>query len=251
MMMKPTLHYINDNSQKNNLVKNLEGIVIGYHSLSGYLNMKIDKLLFENFEKISKNMIIRFYSFANYTITLGYFQKKVDREILEEYKRWFFINRITGGKAVFHYPKKDLTVSLISSIEAIKKIAPIEKNILESIHFFINDNLWKSINKIDGLMDIPIVSYKENNKLKRFDCFQNPQKFEKVIKNMKVIGTAIKISNNKFIVQANIKLQNIFKIVNQELFIKIQENFIRELKLLGIKIIKERIEELEKIVQFN
>ncbi|MCX7758241.1 MAG: hypothetical protein N2169_01305 [bacterium] len=217
--------------------KKLNIILIEKYSQSGYLNMKIDEFLFENFEKFALNpynsIIFRFYNFANYTITLGHSQNTVNENIMEEYKRWSFVKRITGGRAVFHYPKKDLTLCLISSIQAFEKLnVNIHKNTIRNIHSFINNCLWDSIYpllKNNKNKDIKNVQ----NKYAKFDCFQNIHDFEKVYNNKKVIGTAIKISNQKFIVQANIKLQYMFENISKDIINKIENNFL--CKLIGIE----------------
>ncbi|MCS7243753.1 MAG: hypothetical protein RMJ36_03345 [Candidatus Calescibacterium sp.] len=213
--------------------KKLNIILVEKYSQSGYLNMKIDEFLFENFEKLAINpynsIIFRFYNFANHTITLGYSQNTVDENIREEYKKWSFVKRITGGRAVFHYPKKDLTLCLISSIQTFEKLnINIHKNKIRNIHLFINNCLWDSVYpllKNNKSKDIKNVQ----NKYVKFDCFQNIHDFEKVYNNKKVIGTAIKISDQKFIVQANIKLQYMFERISKDIINQIENNFLRKL----------------------
>lgn len=207
-------------------------ILLKRESLSGILNMKIDEYFFNNFERLfsENSVIVRFYKFCNHTVTLGYSQKNVNEEILKVFDKWFFIRRITGGKAVFHYPKKDLTLCLISSLKNFVNLP--KENKLSFIHSFVNNLLWGSI-EFENIKNKSIKKEKSEKvdyvAVKKFDCFQNPQNFEKTYNGKKVIGTAIKISNSKFIVQANIKLQNIFEEIDNKLIDKIESNFVRKL----------------------
>ncbi|MFN3478252.1 MAG: hypothetical protein ACK4ZM_02655, partial [bacterium] len=76
--MKLSSHYIDEKDIK--LIN--KAFVIAQTSLGGFLNMAIDKFIFENFEKLTKENLIfvRFYTFANHTVTLGYFQNNIDQE---------------------------------------------------------------------------------------------------------------------------------------------------------------------------
>lgn len=217
---------------KKHMLLSTNVILLKRENFSGILNMKIDEYLFNNFERlVSENsVIVRFYQFSNHTVTLGYSQKSVSEEILKIFDKWFFIRRITGGKAVFHYPKKDLTLCLISSLKNFINLP--KENRLSFIHSFVNNLLWSSI-EFENMKDKNIKTEKPEKinyvAIKKFDCFENPQNFEKTYNGKKVIGTAIKISNNKFIVQANIKLQNIFEEIDNKLIDKIESNFVKKL----------------------
>jgi len=206
-------------------------VLFEVESFSGYLNMAFDNLLFNNFEKIfhKDTIIIRFYTFANHTITLGYFQRRINDEVLKLFEKWAKIRRITGGKAVFHHPKKDLVMSLISSINCIQKLIQKNQNIIKEVHYFINNKIWEAIKKeklsetIEFLQNDFNLNSEYNDK--KFNCFSNPQKFEKTYQGKKVIGTAIKISQDKIIIQANIKLQTVFPNLDKSFYYKIQNNF--------------------------
>ncbi|MEN3014634.1 MAG: hypothetical protein ABDH21_01040 [bacterium] len=220
----------------------LDFILIKRNSYTGFWNMKIDGYIFENFEKLVSNpdesVIGRFYTFSNHTITLGYFQKMIPEEIKKEFNKWFFVRRITGGKAVFHYPKKDLTFCMVSSLNILDKLnVNYRTNLIESIHSFISDLLWDSISPlITTLKDAQkqdIQINKSQKKYINFDCFENIYSFEKTYNNQKVIGTAIKISNTKFIIQSNIKMNYLFSKIDEELLSSIENNFILKITTLN------------------
>lgn len=222
--------------------KVLNFVLIKRGSYSGFLNMKIDKLLFENYEKLVNNpeesIIARFYTFSNHTVTLGYFQRIIPEEIKREFNKWFFVRRITGGKAVFHYPKKDLTFCLVSSLNILDKLNIQKGNDkISLIHHFVNNLLWESI--------LPLLKMHTNNqkqedreinyqerKYKSFNCFEKVHSFEKIYNNHKVIGTAIKISNNKFLVQSNIKMNYLFSNIDEKLISSVENNFLSQIMKL-------------------
>ena len=195
-------------------------LVVGIDKFGGYLNMKIDEYLFNNFDNYFNNCIIlRFYQFSNNTITIGKLQK-ITSDIINQNKNYLIVRRITGGKAVYHLPNKDLTFSLISNLEIFKLIKNTNENILRFIHKFFNNLLKETI--IDtiniNLDSLKFYNLNLKNNLKnknihnRFDCFANPMDFELIYNNQKIVGTAIKIDINKFILQANLKLYLIDKI---------------------------------------
>jgi len=212
-------------------------LIFELESFGGFLNMSFDNLLFNNFEKIfDKNtIVIRFFTFVNHTITLGYSQKRIDEEILKNTQKWFKVRRITGGKAVFHYPKKDLVISIITLTESIQKLINKHSNLINETHEFVNQKIWKAIEKTinSNNSNKEYTKNQELNqelnyaeKLKEFNCFLNPQKFETIHQGKKIVGTAIKISQNKIIIQANVKIQLLIPSVNKDIHKKLQTQFI-------------------------
>ena len=224
-------------------------LVINIGNFSGIMNMKIDNWIYENSKLFIKNLeeelIVRFYNFTNHTVTLGYFQKNAINEIknIDEYKNWSIVRRITGGKAVFHYPKKDLVLCAVGYTKILEKIDNLfnlNHNKINKVHTFFNNILWESVipqNNYHELIKNYTLIQSENNiqqTIKKLDCFQNSLSFEKTFEGKKIIGTAIKISqtndSEKFILQANIKLQNLYNQINREVFKNIKNNFINHFK---------------------
>lgn len=229
--------YFKDNLFLEKISTNKEDInifKIDFIKLGGFLQMKIDEYLFKNLEYLNNYLnnilLIRFYQFSNNTITIGKLQK-INEEIIKENIGYLIVRRITGGKAVYHLPKKDLTFSIIANTNIFRKINVSNENILKFIHKFFN-NLVKEIlvslnmdlNKFNTSLN---KEYSNNERLARFDCFAKPMDFELVYNNQKILGTAIKIdNNNKFILQANIKLYLINEsLIKQEFINKFIELF--------------------------
>jgi lipoate-protein ligase A len=196
--------------------ENINLFILEFSKLGGFLHMKIDEFLFKNLDYINDYfnnvLLIRFYQFSNNTITIGKLQK-IDQEIINKNRNYLIVRRITGGKAVYHLPKKDLTFSVIGNTIIFKKINFNKENILNFIHQFFNKTVKDTLtslniklyNKLDNLI-IEGNNRKIDENLKKFDCFANPMSFELTYNNQKIVGSAIKIANNKFILQANIKL---------------------------------------------
>lgn len=223
--------------------------MIDFIRLGGYLQMKIDEYLFKNFEYfnyyLNNVLLARFYQFSNNTITIGRFQK-INEEIIKENKEYLIVKRITGGKAVYHIPKKDLTFSIIANTNIFKKINFNNENTLNFIHKFFNNLVKETLISLN--IDSNKLSFfdknnstKEDNNIKgRFDCFASPMDFELVYNNQKIVGTAIKIDNNKFILQANIKLYLVSEsLINQEFINKfIQTFYINLYKIFSKNLLK-------------
>ncbi len=214
--------------------RDLNIFIIDFTKLGGFLQMKIDEYLFKNFDYFNNYLndilLIRFYQFSNNTITIGKLQK-INEEIIKENKEYLIVRRITGGKAVYHIPKKDLTFSVIANTNIFKKINFNNENILNFIHKFFNNLVKETLFSLNINLNKSDTLNKENKdilneRLMRFDCFAKPMDFELVYNNQKIVGTAIKIDNTKFILQANIKLYLINEsIINQEFIDKFIQIF--------------------------
>lgn len=192
--------------------ENINIFIINFSKFGGFLHMKIDEFLFKNLNYLNNYLdnilLIRFYLFSNNTITIGKLQK-INQDIINQNKNYLIVKRITGGKAVYHLPKKDLTFSVIANTNILKKLNIKNENILTFIHSFFNNIVKETLISLN----IRIEDNKLSNKDKlvsinvdKFDCFAKPMDFELVYNNKKIVGSAIKIDNNKFILQANIKL---------------------------------------------
>ncbi|MGC8734382.1 MAG: lipoyl protein ligase domain-containing protein [bacterium] len=214
------------------LNKNKENInifIMNFSKLGGFLHMKIDEFLFKNLDYLNNYLdnvlLIRFYQFSNNTITVGRLQK-ITQDIINQNKDYLIVKRITGGKAVYHLPKKDLTFSVIANTNIFKKLNTKNQNILIFIHSFFNNIVKETLISLNINLDNNRGpnNFKSFN-IDKFDCFARPMDFELVYNNKKIVGSAVKIDNNKFILQANIKLYLIDNSLSDPKFI---DKFINE-----------------------
>jgi lipoate-protein ligase A len=90
-------------------------------------NMALDELLLNSAPEIGPT--IRFYRFSPSAITIGYFQRVEETVNLDEVRKLGigFVRRATGGGAVYHDERGELTYSVVlpareSVLESFKKI---------------------------------------------------------------------------------------------------------------------------------
>ena len=75
----------------------------------GAWNMAVDHALLESANKTGR-ISVRFYSWANPTLTLGYFQKHLERNGHQPSQNCTLVRRSTGGGAILH--DQEITYSL-------------------------------------------------------------------------------------------------------------------------------------------
>jgi len=102
--------------------------VVGLETHDAYMNMAIDEAVSEGIRNGSSLPTIRFYTWKPGAVSIGYFQSAKEDVNLEVCRELGidYIRRWTGGGAVYHDPKGEITYSVI----APEGIFP--RNIIES-----------------------------------------------------------------------------------------------------------------------
>ncbi len=173
--------------------------IIDSTPLRGSLNMAVDDYLFQSLTDAPMTYL-RFYSWKNPTVSLGYSQKR--REVVnEDYCREQgidIVRRITGGKLVLH--SKEVTYCICSSDKELftTTISESYKRISEALIFGL---------KAMGMA--PLLAEKSNPAYIRgnLPCFSYPAKNEIKVAGKKVIGSAQKRIGDKFLQHGSIPLK--------------------------------------------
>lgn len=167
--------------------------------LRGSWNMAVDDYFFQLLTDTPKTYL-RFYSWKNPTVSLGYSQKR--REVVnEDYCREQgidIVRRITGGKLVLH--SKEVTYCICSS----------DRELFTNT---INES-YKRISKalISGLKAMGMAPYLAETSNPAYlkgnlPCFSYPAKDEIKIAGKKIIGSAQKRIGDKFLQHGSIPLK--------------------------------------------
>ncbi len=167
--------------------------------LKGSWNMAVDDFLFNSLSE-NPETCLRFYSWKNPTVSLGYSQS-VKRVVNRDFcrKRGIeIVRRITGGKLVLHH--KEATYSICSSDTELFSVTLADSYRLISEALM---NGLKNMGLAPRLATAPPVSYVKGN----LPCFSYPAKNEIEIKGMKIVGSAQKRRGKKFLQHGSLPLE--------------------------------------------
>ncbi len=202
---------------------------------NGTFNMDSDeyllkKLLDDDFEF----PVLRFYSWSEKTISIGYNQCTQNNINLPHVKR------ITGGQAVFHdLQENELTYSFLI------KTKQNPKNLYSELGKIFIEALGKYSLKAG-------FGYSNIDYTKSFNCFESMTEADIVVNNIKVIGSAQRIkrkivdgTRNQYILQhGSIKLDKIRDISGMKITQEMLRNDLKE-----IFINKYNIELIPQVIQ--
>ena len=140
-------------------------------------NMAIDVVLAE----MASQPLLRLYSWARPTISLGKHQKRVELNI--EYMEKAGIEcvvRPTGGRAVLHWDELTYAFMVPSSHELAKKN-------LEDFHRTISERIFLALRKLD----LPVeMEPRKGQVTKSPACFESPSMYEITLNGKKLVGSA-------------------------------------------------------------
>lgn len=174
---------------------------------SAAFNMAADQFLLDQCLS-SSTVYVRFYFWANPTITLGYMQKSADvldlRRIERDQICW--IKRPTGGRAVLH--DKDLTYSCIFPNNLVSMGSTVKES-----YRIITECL------LSGLLSLGIPcqthdSYEDFLNLKRevkLPCFLAPNRDEIMVNGKKLVGSAQRRSTKGVLQHGSIPFSTDFR----------------------------------------
>lgn len=213
---------------------------------TGSLNMSIDKNLLEDSKK-RNSVNLRFYLWSSPTISFGKNQRAEEIVEFEECKKHNIdlVKRPTGGRALLHH--KELTYCFTGPLDG--KVFP--KNFQEN-YKLISKGLLKALE----FFKIPAEIKKQNthyrtSPLNSLPCFVEAAPGEIVVDNKKIVGSAMLIEEDFFLIHGSIifnfdeKLQKkCFKNSEKLLFSKL-EDFLNPMPVwyLFLKYFKRGFEE--------
>ncbi|MBU0581390.1 MAG: lipoate--protein ligase family protein [Candidatus Margulisbacteria bacterium] len=173
--------------------------------------MQKDEDLFLKAEHKDLQPTLRIYQWQPQCISLGYSQKSEKLLNLEECKNqgWDIVQRLTGGGIVFHNID-EITYSLFLPKDHPK----LPKGIIPCCNF-ISEILVKTLKDI-GIKQASIAA-KQNlgsNKGSAV-CFSRPTKYEIMVDNQKIIGSAQKQGKRTLLQHGSICIRkNLYKTAN-------------------------------------
>ena len=164
----------------------------------GSWNMAVDDYLFRNLDDRPQTFL-RFYTWKKPTVSLGYSQKS-EKVLNEEFCRKNdieVVRRITGGKLVLHF--REVTYSICSSD------TKLFTNTLKGSYRLISEALITGLREMGinaSLSTPPPSAYIQGD----LPCFSYPAENEIEVKGRKVVGSAQKRKNSKFLQHGSIPL---------------------------------------------
>lgn len=169
--------------------------------LAGQMNMAIDQDILNAVNAGESGPVLRFYRWIEPTISLGYFQKETEVELLDEQLRNLpVVRRITGGGAILH--DKELTYSLTVPLEASAAVNDLYSLVHDIIIDQLND---KGINAgYRGFSDTG------NSQRGPFFCFARNHSLDIVTSNGKILGSAQRRLKNAVLQHGSLILEKSF-----------------------------------------
>jgi lipoate-protein ligase A len=191
--------------------------------LEGSWNMAVDEFLFLSLTE-KPHTVLRFYTWKNPTVSLGYSQKVLEVADVEFCKKngIDIVRRMTGGKLVLHH--KEVTYSLTSSD------SEIFTSTLNDSYRFVSEALMEGLKKL-GLA--PTLASPAPQKYVRgnLPCFSYPSRNEVEVAGKKIIGSAQKRVGKNFIQHGSIPLEEHDNLLSSISFLERVEEDVRMISL--------------------
>lgn len=168
------------------------------------LNMAIDEVLLRQMKTVDTRPILRFYTWSEPAISVGYFQDVMSDFDLSlcERRGWQVVRRLTGGRAVFH--DHELTYSVFLPLS----MPGLAHDLLGSYRY-ISQGLLLGLQNL-GVEAEMVSLHKRKAKRKSSmaqkspDCFASPSWYEISAQGKKVVGSAQKRLPQGFLQQGSI-----------------------------------------------
>ncbi len=161
----------------------------------GGRNMAVDEALLKSADETGQTTL-RFYQWAAPTLSLGYFQKSVDRRLHLPSSQSVWVRRSSGGGAILH--DHELTYSL--ALPGTNRWSSKHNDLYGSVHsaivkflnehgvlahqFEVNDEFSVNSGRVETTDDIPFEHQK------RFLCFQRRTAGDIILNGCKIGGSA-------------------------------------------------------------
>jgi lipoyl(octanoyl) transferase len=171
--------------------------------MSGLENMQKDEEFFAKAEKGELEPTLRIYQWQPQCITLGYSQVPEKFLNISECQKqgWDIVKRITGGGIVFHN-EAEITYSLFID----KKHPKLPKGIISSCNY-ISEILVDVLKEL-GIENAQLAEQaKLGNNRGSSVCFARPTKYEIVVGEKKIIGSAQKRGKKILMQHGSISIQ--------------------------------------------
>ena len=165
-------------------------------------NLAIDQLLLEEVSKsTTSNTYLRFYSWTQPTLSIGFSQNAnqvVDFHFCQQ-KKISVVRRPTGGRAVLH--QHEITYSVISNDRHFFPIQTINGT-YQQIAFALQCGL-KQLGINTRLVSLP-KNNRMKNRAQRSACFASSQNYEILYRGKKLIGSAQRRTDRAFLQHGSI-----------------------------------------------
>ena len=209
-------------------------LIVDDTPLDGSWNMAVDDYLFQSLTDELQTSL-RFYSWKNPTVSLGYSQKVLEVADVEFCQKngIDIVRRMTGGKLVLHH--KEVTYSLTSSDTEI-----FTSNLNDSYRL-ISEALMKGL-KMMGLAPALASPAPQEYVRGNLPCFSYPSRNEVEVLGKKIIGSAQKRVGTKFIQHGSIPIEEDDDLLTSISFLELADEEIRMISLT---------EALDRPIDFN
>ena len=161
----------------------LSGRLIPLHSLDGAENMAADQALLESVDATARP-VLRFYTWRQPTLSLGYFQRVSERQLHVESGSLPYVRRATGGGAIVHHHELTYSLAVPNQQSSVGPRLDLYQQTHQSL--------------IEALSDFGVraVPFRECCRAEcaaragRFLCFQRRTSEDLILAGYKIVGSA-------------------------------------------------------------
>lgn len=165
-----------------------------------FFNMALDEAIAESVRERSSPPTLRLYQWDRPSVSIGYFQKAADVDLVYCAKKGYpLVRRVTGGRAVLH--DEELTYSISSCTDS-----PLFKDRLLETYTVISSALLHGL-KLNGIDARISLRKKRSEHYKNPSCFRTSSYGEITVNGKKIIGSAQKRYNNGFFQHGSLVLE--------------------------------------------
>jgi len=157
--------------------------------------MQRDRLLYQNFEALPAEGVLRFFQWSEATVSLGRFQNAPELEAQAQALKCPTVRRPTGGQAILH--GQDLCWSIVSSSQGF-----LGKNLLESYHL-IAQAVIAALQRLEINAVFPST---EDPYRRQVSCFGSLTPADLEIQGKKLVGSAQMRNRRAFLQQSSLPL---------------------------------------------
>lgn len=170
---------------------------------SGRFNMDSDNYYLEKVaDSILDRPLFRTYGWIEKTVSIGRSQIKID---LNEYKKYPYVCRLTGGQAVLHGEIED---------EITYSVVLYHGSKFKELYYEFGNALIQFLKNYDLNASF---GYSEQSYCNDFDCFNSKTQADIVVNTFKVIGSAQYRKEGCILQHGSIKLDLLRKLSNESI----------------------------------
>jgi lipoate-protein ligase A len=177
--------------------------ILPHQVADGPSNMACDDVLLSRVDANPGEAVFRTYSWAEPTLSLGYFQSTESLESSSSFLGCPVVRRITGGGAIWH--EQDLTYALVLP----RAIFPHTESLYWLVHGMIAACLEETglaVGASRAIEQRQTLPDSDRSRVRPFLCFEDHGAFDVVLQGRKLVGSAQRRKPRAVLIHGSVQL---------------------------------------------